>query len=1326
MNPLNQAWNTLTLRNKKLNGLNLMVIILISSFIGIYSFILPSILSGSVNEGSSLENRSGSNLGYEELINVVVDKYGNLTVLGSFQGPQVTPNVNWSLPYDTIWAVIFEVVNPSTTDYLYKTEIQNLNPNIDPNDVYLHFFFLTEENMISMGMESPVFPSSTEMIEVSQTLKTDIEKAFGIENNFTVNPLASYLYPSMYKLISYGFNFSTQVDWNNFLQYFADHTPSGLADSFSTNRINNTPSWLNWMYGNNFQYLELAKSFQRSPFADYNASFECNVFLKYPQFFGLDYPSSDYQFNLSAVLDPPFTPLSGLNESAFSVSEINIVVENGNITSPSSPPYHIAGSTGINHDWWFLLNASFYDTFVNGLGSISDIAVNFETPMVNMSILSPSTIIPVQDTMLIQVQLQTNLTPNPSWGGMLIAEIYDETYFQQHLFDDFAYYNSMPLYSVATTMLMDMGGGNYMGLWPDTYRYPNGNYYLYVYTGFTELFPYTHRSMYTGMGAVYNYTPFTLNNPKGITLDVFSPSPNAVLTKNANILANITSPEPILKAEYFIYNYTQYMFSYSWGMTPEANGTLGNVGSIYNSTWDTTTVASTEDYMLRIKVTDANNTFFRDIPITVNNTLYQENIPLCAALGATTSYGYDLNIGTFDMPTIMDPMQASGGGGPAPVMFFGWGVDYGMDFQSSLYQDVIALFIGVDNPHSTNPLYEIISYNAPESDVGLTIMMPDASPKSQQTIEGIIDKVMVAFGLPSRPTLLYEQMMNMGSDEVYMAVYGVDYSTNSYVDFINKFHASVPAGLAGIYTVENMTQPEINSSIMFGWTNPDSFYGQMLYQNPAYKNYNMGECAWISPVMWFQDYFNEPVGQQWSVSLKELFPQVFPISACDPSVASAVLSGFGPNIVMPLPLGAIAMNANITSYYPYDPTMINVTPFIGFPISSELNLIKFTMLDTTLAFPYGLLTTDNIQFNFTGPYITNNILTPTSSQSVQLVETNVTIQSSQYLSSVNRTYAYLQPAGSNDWELLADPSFNGNNWTSLINSTNYVSGLYKAMTYMRDQFGNWIMNQTYFYINNSAHLTVLDVYIDDWGNVIIKGDKPNIGPPTIGYGVKLDLDIEVFNQTELNQIIICISDNRTPNSWSWYVTGQQWDVFIMMIGVPDGSQEEFDAITAPMVAAIEDALGIEGMLHYVEEIKNDPAGGSMPRSYWAMNFTQDRDWEYFLDHYETVRRGNISEVFSKTNILNADHVMLNYYILPQWILSQFSNFMGFPMNSNYGSCASASVMMQFDHIFDYTQLAQNYQFSLSDFLGITELNTIMEQSLTSHRTFLWRYYGSLP
>jgi hypothetical protein len=1087
MNVTNQIWRTLSLQDKRIKGLNLVLIFLIAGFIGAYSAILPTLLMGDSNDKSSLDQRSGSNLGYEEIIKLNIDRYGNLTVLGSFQGPQVTPNVNWALPeYEWVWGLMLDVVNPNMKDY-YNKIYQNFVPKISQNDVYLSFFFLTDaKSMMAQGMANPVVLSKNEMTQAALALKTDIEKAFGVKNNFS-GPIGQSELKGMYQIISFGFNYSSRINYNYFTQFFADQSPSGLADSFSRSRINNTRSLLSWRFSNNFQYFEAAKSSIRSPNTDYNSSFECNVYLQYPHFFG-SYPNGTYSLNLNSVLDPPFSGLTILNQSAYSNSEINIIVENGNITSSSSSPYHIPRCKGLDHDWWLLLNASFYDEVVIGLRTVSNIQVNFSKPLVKTAFITPSPPPTAQyGNVNIHIKVQTTLTS--SYGPMMFAEIYDEAHFQQQIFDDLAYSYGGPYHPVQTIFLMDGGyTGDYIGTWPDTYRYANGVYYIYAYAAYKELSPLTPRSLYSGGGGgggiIYSYQPVLLNNPNQIQLNITSPLSNGIVTKNVTITANASSPEPIRNLEYALYNYSQYTFYYSWNPTPMAQGSLiwDSIGHNYKAIWNSLTVPSTYDYVLRIKVTDDNNTFFKDVPITVNNTFFQENIPIYAPMGSDSQYGNDLLIGTLSMPQLTDPYGGGGGtgGGPSSFMFYGYGVDFGMDFTSALYKDIMGVFLVADNPTTRDPLYDLMQYGLPESDCSITIMALSSSPP---TLPEILNKAKTAFNIPSLTHVAtMEMQMGMGVS-VHLFMYGYNYSTVNYVDFINKFHNSVPHGLADLYSATNMTQNGVKSTIFFGWYNPTT--NSLPSQ---YKNYNIGQGAFISPVIQFPNCFSSVVGTPQTVSLHKLFPQISQIKACNPMTASAILSGFGPTIYSTygLYLGAIAQNSNITAWYPQDPMMMNVTPFYGLINPNFINLISFTMLKT-MASPFGLRTTNDIRFNFTGPFITNKLLSPPKDASIELDSYNVTMKSQSLTGTWNQAQYLINTLDGRHSAAFGFLYFNGNNWTDTIQSLNVPSGCYSLITYIRDTLGNWALNATLCYINNTYYRTMVDIYITDSGDVELTG-----------------------------------------------------------------------------------------------------------------------------------------------------------------------------------------------------------------------------------------------
>ncbi len=1288
--------------------MNLIFIFLIAGFIGGLSTILPSLFLGASNEGNSIEEKSGANLGYEEVIRVNIDRYGNLTVQGSFQGPQITPNVDWSLPeYDYIYMLQFDVVNPNTRDYFYQRQTQVLNPALPMNDVYLHILFLTDDiNPFVEGMANPVILNPTQMQQVASIIKTDLERAFGISNNFSADPIGTAYYQSYTKIITYGFNFSTPVNYNYFIQFLQDHTPAGLADSFAPNRIRNTDSWLNWFFTNNWYpgLIEKVAALSRSPLGDYNTSFECNIFLQYPQFFGTDYPSTEETFNLSEVVDAPFIPLIDLTESAYSSSEIEILVENGNITSDTSSQYHIPRYQGLDHDWWLLRNTTLYNTQVTGLGNVSDIQISFTAPVIAMNILTPPPPpATVNGLVNIVVTTQTALAA-PSW---LFAEIFDEATFQKIMFDDFAYQYSVGYQPITFMTLGSVVEGIYMGVWNNSYRYPNGNYYIYIAGQITELSRRTPRSFF--MGNVYNFSRFTLNNPIASNLTVISPLGNQPLSKNVNISIMVTNPELIKAVTYEIINHSQYFLPYILEPVPMVNGSLINRTTNWSALWDSTTVPSTYDYILRIKVTDANDTFFTDRPITVQNTLFQENVPLYAPMGGSDP-NYDLNIGTIVTP----PTSPGGGGegGPGMHAFFGYGVNFGMDFRSLLYRDVVGVLFMADNPHTTNPVWDMM-VGLPEFDYGMSIMMPDNSPATQLTADAIMHEAVVAFNLPTDLPFIGAYPMEMGGGStVYFFVYGANYSSITYGDFVDKFHLSVPSGLAALFTRENMTQADLNSSLMFGWMNPTGPMGSMYAYSP-YRNYDFGLYAFISPTIWIPNYFNSSLGATNSFSLKALFPQIPQIKACAPTVASTVLSGFGPNF-LGAPFGAVVLNANITDWYPTDPFMVNVTPFSGYPIPSTLNLITFTLLNTEET-PYGLLSTDDIRVNFTGPFIKNNLLSPTPMQSIQLEDCNMTVELQGLAGGWDRVQYDLRPVGYQQSYLYGDLHYNGQNWTQVISSTDLPAGAYQLNVYVRDTLSIWALNRTIFYVNNTAQITRLDIYINERGGVEIGyGITQSPFPGAIGYGIDLGIVPKIFNLSEILDVEIYIASENTFNQLALYGTSTNWNVLVIINGWASTPKARLREIASPIIADLERVFNISGMLNELEDFQGTSRLRS-DRIAFAMNYTIGRDYLYFLDHYETVRSGNLSNLVSKENLLRANQSYISYYIYPDWIRP----FVGLPPNYDMDSLTWLSAWMCFDKVYDYTLLNQTHYFSLAEFLDVHQLNADEECGMTLGRVDIY-------
>jgi len=1295
-----------------MNGFILFAIILFSGFIGIYGIILPSLLNGSENEDSALDRESGSNLGFEEVIRVNIDKYGNLTVQGSFQGPQVTPNVNWALPeYGAIYMLKLEVVNPLTSASFYKVDIQALNPALSRNDVYLHIFFLMDKNsFFTQGMMDPFVPNPNQIPQIASIVKDDLERAFGISNNFTANPIGDCFFWDQLNVLTYGFNFSGQINYNYFLQYFKNHTPRGLVDCFSIPRLNNTNSWLYWEYTNIWApWTETVAALSRSPLADFNSSFESNVVLKYPKFFGAGYPSfTEEQFNLSEVIDVPLTPLINVDESAYSSSEIEILVENGNITSTSSSAYHIPRYLGLDHDWWLLQNTSMYHTSVTGLGSVSDISVSFIAPVVNLTVVMPR---PPPATVNGTVNLIATMQCGTlSYPFYLYAEIVDEVTFKRLFINDDSYWSRFSYKASKMIPLMSVVEGLYTGQWANSYHYPNGNYYLYITAQQGGLSSRVPRGFF--FGNVYNFSRFTVNNPISSNLTVLSPLPGAVVSKNVAIRANITNPTSIQKVEYLIINLTQYFMGMFYDPTPMINGTLTRVINTWTTVWNSVSVPSTYDYVLRIKVTDINDTFFKDIWIVVNNTLFQENIPIYAPMGSTPPYGYDLFIGTIEPPSFRDPYTGGGGGGPSPHSFFGFGVDFGMSFTSLLYQDIVATFFIADKPGTTHPVWSMIG-DLPDIDYGISILMLDDSVQSQWTSFAVMQDAKVAFNLPDDLTFIGVRSMQMSeSTYVYFFIYGNNYSTITYGDFVDKFHASVPSGLAELYTKQNMTQANLNSSIFFAWMNPNGMMGASMYRNSPYKNYNFGLSAYISPSIWFPNYFDTALGGTHSISLKKLFPQISRINACAPIVASTVLSGFGPNFLN-MPAGANVLNANITDWYPKDPLNLNVTRLIGFPVASTLNIILFTMLNTANT-PIGLRTTDDIRLDFTGPFISDNILSPTYMESVQLDEENVTIATKVLSSTVNNSAYDLRPLYMGGSGTQGNLINNGQNYTHNLDTLNLRAGLYQLTTYVRDNRGLWALNRTNFYVNNTGQVHGMDIYITDGGDVELAYGLGDL--PTFGYGMKLGLDTRVFNSSEITYVEVYISDENTSNAMSGFDSGHNWNVLVVINGYQSTTKARLRELAGPMIADLERVFNVPGMLQELKDFRGTNING-FDQIAFAMNYTLGRDYSYFLDQYETVRSGNISNIFSKENILRADQSFIGYYIFPEWYLDFIIPMWSIPVFADYGD-AFVAAWMRFQNIYDYSTLNQPHQFSLAQFLNIQEINTNEERETTSATTVI--------
>ncbi len=1298
MTYINQVWRTLSLQNKKFNSLNLVLLFTFASFIGTFGMLLPSLFSGT-NGAASLDSSVGSNLGYEEMIRTHVDQHGNVTVIGSFHGPQATPAVDLSLPeYDLIWQLNLIATNTNTTDYYHKYMIQTLNQSIPKSDVYLNFLFYTEDGY--MAVLDPTVPvlNLNDQRETAATLTADLEGAFGIPNNFSASPITVSEYRGFGRVIMYGFNYSAQTDYNTFVQYFSDNTPAGLADSFSSARITNTQSWLMWTYSTNWEFGEFMVSPYRSPYGDYNSSFECNAYLLYPQHFGA-YSAGSYSLNLSEFLDTPFTPLVALNESAFSTSEIDFVIENGNVTSTTASPYHIPQSQGLDHDYWLLLNASFYDIYVFGEGSVSDIQCDFEYYVVDLNIIQPTAGL-YNGTVNVWVHSDSNLTNY--YGPILICQVFDAAEYNARWIDDNA---QTAWYSQSDTdivILMDLGGtGDYTGTWQNTYKRPNGDYVLDIwgaYTNFSGLVP-RNRFGGNGGGTVYNSTTITLNNPGGIVVDVLNPQPNDAVVKIVNITANITGPELISLVDYYIYNYSGLLF----GGIEIFNGTLINTGgSIWEGSLDTTQLQSTADYILRLEITDFNGTILlHDVPFTANNTFYQENVPIYAPMGAAPGgSGFELQIGTIEPPTMSDPYQGgSGGGGPTPHNFFGYGVDFGMGFKDYLYHDVWGAFFMADNNVTTNPLWQMIGTGIPDIDYGISIMMEDASPESIATCDEIAARAEVAFNLPRPLTYYGPFFLDMGgggstSDFVPFIIYADNYTTNNYGDIVDKFHASVPSGLADLYTKENMTQSDVNSTLFFGWINTEGLFGEMIYQSNPFLDYNCGEMAYISPTLTFPDYFDNTLNQPQTISLNTIFPQISQYNACSPGVASAVSSGFGPNM-MGMPAGIIALNANITDWYPQSPF---VSPLNGMIAPNYLNVISITMLET-ISTPFGVITTDEINISFSGPRITNNLLTPTEGQSITLLNHNITADFQCVTGAWNDTRWQLSSMDGS-WGDGGQLTYTGSNWTDLLNSSKYEPGMYELYTYARSNDSMWAMNRTQIYINNSIGISTMVVAISPWGDLELIGLGSAIFQ-FFGYGINLGIDttLEEYNSTEFQQLAICIAEDNTLNPYSQMLTGENWNMLIAFQGMDVSEQT-----STPIIKDLERVFNITGMLQPVEMI-------AAPGVAWVMNYTPSRDYNDFLDQYESVRNTNLSNVFSKNNLLSADNSFLLYTIYSE---NYAKALLGGPYseNANAEEYVAVAPYMRFEDFYTYNTINQTETFSLANTFGLSEINTNYEQSMT--------------
>lgn len=1303
--------NSIFLKNKKFNG-SLVIIMLISAFfIGLF-YILPVIpFTSTSSSDDPLGDSEGSNSGFEELIRVSVDKYGNLSVYGSFQGPQVTPDVNWSLGYEDAILVQLRVANENVSDYIYPADVTIYDPDVSVNDVYLQVFYITDMDffeMMGMGGDISIL-NDAEMLQKSQDIKDDIERVFGVQNNFSSNPIGAANIMGIEKIFTYGFNFSSSIDYDYFIQYFLNHMTSGLADSFTPTRINNTKSWLTWGFSNMWDVfggqMAMFDSPNRFPNASFSHTCEANVYLQYPNFFGSGYGLGDYTFNLSEILNDPFSPTDILNESAFSTSEIDINIYNGEITSTKTAPYHFPRYLGLDHDYWNLQNATFYDTMLNSSGTVEDIEVNFSTNLLNLTFIEPITSIQSGN---INITIQTE--PSGFSPSGYICQIFDRNTYFTYIDDDYSMKQAMGLIKPLDQIpLNDMGGGVYSGSWDNSYRCPNEDYVIYAQGSNPNLSMINFRSRYSySGGVVYNFTEITLNNPKEMELNITNPSLDDIVEKNVNITANGSSPNSITNMVYEIYNYTQYLFGYPPIPMVSGNLTWNGASKQWEATWDSTSVPSTEEYILRVYLIDTNTSYFKDIQITVNNTLYQENIPIFAPFGVDIIYsGFNLDIGSIYYP------QVSGNPSGPPAMdhmFFGYGVDYGIDFTSSLYEDILAVFIMADNNHSTNELWgEFESEVSTASDIGITIM----TTSDQVDVNAILDEIQNAFNIDT-PTFLYSDEMYMGPGMVStMHSYGLNYSSIAYTDFIAKFHSSVPDGLSSIYNEENMTQPELNSTILFTWWNPES---GVIPINEKYKNYNFGYGATINPLIRFPDYFNSTIGTENEISLKKLLPQISQFNSCSSNIASTVLSGFGPTILPDyfFSTGLVASNANITDWYPNNG---NVTPLYMSP--NMLNVVSFTMLNTTDV-PFGLINTDDIKFNLTGPFITNNILTPNFLQEIKLSNTNATVESQSITGNITNAQYYLHGIY-NEEGYGSNLIYNGNNWTTTIDTSNMSAGYYNLFTMMQDNLTNGIMNSTIVYINNTFISNGLLIGIGDIGEVEIGGIWANI--PSIGYGFDLGINItdleEEYNYT---QFYMDIASPNTSNQLSYSATGENWNVFVVMQYTSiDGN---FDEMSKKIIQDLERAFNIEGLLQEIELTSESYGTDSKA---WVMNYTNDIDYLDFLDHWENVLVGNSSNIFSKENMLKADDSQIVFQKIPeQMVKNGIHSSLGVPLGVDVGQSFMIIPIMKFNDVYDYSTLNQNLSFSLAEFMNISQINTEVEKGITYsyHNIYTQVYCGN--
>jgi len=151
-----------------------------------------------------------------------------------------------------------------------------------------------------------------------------------------------------------------------------------------------------------------------------------------------------------------------------------------------------------------------------------------------------------------------------------------------------------------------------------------------------------------------------------------------------------------------------------------------------------------------------------------------------------------------------------------------------------------------------------------------------------------------------------------------------------------------------------------------------------------------------------------------------------------------------------------------------------------------------------------------------------------------------------------------------------------------------------------------------------------------------------------------------------------------------------------------------------IVNDIEGLFNIEGMLQEVEVVNAAMLGPNAEIYAWGMNYTASRNYTYFLDFYENnqVIKGNISQIFSKENMLNADKSFLFVQIIPDPYFETNLGLMGVPTTVDYGESVTVVNGMTFDNYFDYSVLDSSHTFSLADLTNINQINMDAEYQLT--------------